>query len=439
MSSRYGRPVSVDGELPNLLKGFTKEVLRHQPDPDQFYAFGAEYFESLLAEERSRGTGLTQLSREELEELLTKMFHEADADRSGALSLAEFKDVLQMADLGLSSAEAKLVMCEADFNDDGEISYAEFIPLAIDLIQAMYARMEAEAKARAEEAAVAERAYELVHGLGREQVEAMIREVFQRCDVDGSGALSLAEFQKCCQDADLGLTKKEVKMLMLQCDVDQSGSIEYGEFVPVCFEILVEFAKNEVRASRTPSELEQFLVEVWALRDRAGTGTVHVTDLTRGLQEADLGLTRLQIHSVTAEAACDAAGNADYIALAPKAAEIIYKLLDPDAMYERHLACQQMHEQSTEMWHGRTSDEVAASLYRAFSAADPSSAGTVPMLGAMDALRSCDLQLSEKDMIALLGCADVDEGKGLLMYESICNDTAFYILQYLEETAALAF
>jgi Ca2+-binding EF-hand superfamily protein len=40
-----------------------------------------------------------------------------------------------MADLGLSDREVKRVMAEADFNDDGEISYAEFIPLAVDLVQ----------------------------------------------------------------------------------------------------------------------------------------------------------------------------------------------------------------------------------------------------------------------------------------------------------------
>ena len=31
-----------------------------------------------------------------------------------------------------------------DVNDDGEISYEEFIPLAVDLVGSMYAKMEAE-------------------------------------------------------------------------------------------------------------------------------------------------------------------------------------------------------------------------------------------------------------------------------------------------------
>ena len=49
-------------------------------------------------------------------------------------------------------------------------------------------------------------------------------EIFAKCDVDGSGNLSISEFRKCCEDADIGLTKREINVLMLQCDVDGDGS-----------------------------------------------------------------------------------------------------------------------------------------------------------------------------------------------------------------------
>ena len=54
--------------------------------------------------------------------------------------------VLETADLGLKPNEVKRVMAEGDINGDGEVSYEEFIPLAVDLVQSMYARMEAEAQ-----------------------------------------------------------------------------------------------------------------------------------------------------------------------------------------------------------------------------------------------------------------------------------------------------
>ena len=53
MSGKYSKPVTVASELPGLLKEFTRELLFHQPDPDQLYQFGLEHFDKKLAEERS--------------------------------------------------------------------------------------------------------------------------------------------------------------------------------------------------------------------------------------------------------------------------------------------------------------------------------------------------------------------------------------------------
>ena len=130
-----------------------------------------------------------------------------------------------MADLGLGDKETKRVMAEADFNGDGEIGYEEFIPLAVDLVQTMYAKMEAEAARMADDAEAREEAQNyLLHGMTKEEVEGVMMEIFHKSDADGSGALSLQEFMKCCKDADIGLTRKEINLLMHQCDVDGDGT-----------------------------------------------------------------------------------------------------------------------------------------------------------------------------------------------------------------------
>eukprot|EP00966_Prymnesium_polylepis_P027322 632221-Prymnesium_polylepis.1 len=86
-----------------------------------------------------------------------------------------------MADLGLSETEVKRVMAEADVNGDGEITYAEFVPLAVDLVQAMYAKAEAAQELAAEEAEAAEAAQEfMLHGMSREELEAVMKEVFSK-------------------------------------------------------------------------------------------------------------------------------------------------------------------------------------------------------------------------------------------------------------------
>ena len=136
MPSKYGKEYKVPTEFPSLLKAFTREVLRAQPD--DIYEFGSQYFSELLAQaaaaQDAASSGVRRLTPAELQELLQEMFIQADADNSGALSPTEFKEVLKMADLGLGTREVQRVMAEADFNSDGEISYEEFIPLAVDLV-----------------------------------------------------------------------------------------------------------------------------------------------------------------------------------------------------------------------------------------------------------------------------------------------------------------
>ena len=73
----------------------------------------------------------------ELENLLVDLFREADTDGSGSLDLAEFEKLMATASLGLSSSEVKLLLSEADENADGCVSYQEFVPLAVEVVQTM--------------------------------------------------------------------------------------------------------------------------------------------------------------------------------------------------------------------------------------------------------------------------------------------------------------
>ena len=157
------------------------------------------------------------------------------------------QEVIKMADLGLSESEVKNVMAEADVNGDGEITYAEFVPLAVDLVQALYAKAEAANDLAADEEEAKEAATEfMLHGMSREELEGVMKEVFLKADADGSGALSLNEFHKCIREADLGLTRKEINALMQEVDADGDGMVTYDEFVPLCFDMLVELLKDEL-------------------------------------------------------------------------------------------------------------------------------------------------------------------------------------------------
>ena len=292
----------VPAELPSLLKDFTREVLRQQPTRDEFYQFAADHFGQLLADESARaapqGTGMSMLSTEELEALLRELFIEADEDGSGALSIQEFKALFRKADLGLSERDARSIYALVDVNQDGEISYGEFIPAAVELIQAMYAKIETEMHEAAVQDESRDEARKYLHGFSREELEGVIRQSFEQADADGSGTLDAEEFRQCIRTADVGLTRQEANMLMAFADADGDGKVSYDEFVPICFDLLVEVVSNDLLRSKkteTAHAIEEYLLAMWADADHERVGSLAPRVLSRVIREADLGLTHVQV------------------------------------------------------------------------------------------------------------------------------------------------
>merc|ERR1712205_126286 len=119
MTSRYRKPFRYPDGFADVLRDFTREVLREQPKsiPD----FGAAYFENLLRQgtemqqqEMDGGAGPTRMSPEELQEFLASIFMEADQDQTGTLSYKEFKEVIMTSQLGFSKQEIRRMLMQAD-------------------------------------------------------------------------------------------------------------------------------------------------------------------------------------------------------------------------------------------------------------------------------------------------------------------------------------
>jgi len=101
MASKYARRMAVPSDFAEILKGFTREVLRslpsdlEGPDAEQWmYEFGANYFARRADDAPAPAfLELDNLSAEELEAKLIDLFIEADVDASGSLDRREFKTV----------------------------------------------------------------------------------------------------------------------------------------------------------------------------------------------------------------------------------------------------------------------------------------------------------------------------------------------------------
>jgi len=105
-------------------------------------------------EDAARQLLLAEQSRPQLERMMKKMFLFADEDCSGALDYQEFKKCLNQMGLPINAGQVTELLKMVDVNQDGKVSYEEFVPVAFELlVKVMTGKLEPKASATAEEPA----------------------------------------------------------------------------------------------------------------------------------------------------------------------------------------------------------------------------------------------------------------------------------------------
>mmetsp|Transcript_47811 Transcript_47811/g.104080 ORF Transcript_47811/g.104080 Transcript_47811/m.104080 type:complete len:430 (-) Transcript_47811:288-1577(-) len=310
MSSKFAKQYHIPPEFPELLKDFSREVLRNQPA--NIYEFAAKYFDCLASglpievggvqQENEIGGDEPDMSLSEVEAIIQDLFQKYDSDANHYLDPQEFKSLMQdlQKRLDFPPDEVLRFLAEADMNADGMVEYEEFIPLALQIIQGMYA------KKRLEQHIVDVDEHSqnlLVHGMSRDELTSLIGSIFQRMDQDGSGQLSKEEFSAALTSMELGLTRREINTIMFQIDQDQDGNISYPEFVPFAFDLLQKMTSMRLLETELEQdELAQYLQDLFKAKDTEMTGELTVDEIRDLLHQAQLGLSRMQIYTVISEA-----------------------------------------------------------------------------------------------------------------------------------------
>lgn len=352
MASKYAKPLQVPAEFPDLLRTFTREVLRQQgkmETKEAIYEFGAQFFRDLVT--KRDGTGgkaasggpgegvvpaYMKISEDEIQEILARAFESADPENAGALAYERFhKVVLEIGDaLQLSSIELKALFAEASENDQGLVSYADFVPIALQVVLHLRST-KPQRHTRVELFAKRENDETFLHGMMQDEVESLLHEIFQRADADERGVLSRLDFMDALLDADLGLTRREVNVLMSEAPSssdNNGGDVLYLDFIPICFQLLRDvFVQGVVELPNDQDSLAQYLVEVFASGDSEATGLLTVAELARLFRAADVGLTRLQIITVLCEAQEDKSGFVNYEKFAAHVAGMVLVLVSFDS------------------------------------------------------------------------------------------------------------
>lgn len=379
-------------------------------------------------EEQVADVSVWDMDAGQLSEFALELFMQHDADKSGGLDRKEFKAVLTSTALGFTSQEVREIMAESDANDDGIVDYKEFLPLMVELIGAMKAKAAAKAArdAAEDEKREAVEAY-FVHGLSRDELDAVLRRVFQRFDADNSGYLDHKEFKKALKSADLGLTKKEINLLLSEVDFNDDGVVEYAEFVPICFGILVERAVNkqmENAAFSSHDGLTQLILSAFIARDRDESGVLQFSEIKAAMkvmaEEEELSLSRAQLVSVVSMCKIGPDGSVKYAAFAPVAAEVIYDMIDFDSQKRRAEAVTQLSsgDSNIDFMRDLTREQVEEVMMEAFVAADADGSGSLDreeMYGVLRAVGSEKLGLDDRQIAGIMAAADED-GDGTVDY-----------------------
>jgi len=333
MSSKFAKQYQIPPEFPDILKDFAREVLRNQPA--NINEFAAKYFDCLAQGLPAEGPGgdaaasgeEPEMSLDEVETIIQDLFHKYDNDSNGYLDPTEFKalmnDLQQRMDF--PPDEVYRFLAEADMNEDGMIEYEEFIPLALQIVQGMYAKKRLEQHITD----IDQHAEDLlVHGMSREELTELVGSIFERMDQDGSGTLSKAEFATALTSMELGLTRREINTVMFQIDQDGDGGVSYREFVPFAFDLLQKLTSLRLLETELENdELAQYLTDLFKARDVEMIGMLHCNDVRDLLHQAMLGLSRMQIYTVISEAEVNSDMLIAYGTFIPRAVGLIRSML----------------------------------------------------------------------------------------------------------------
>merc|ERR1712196_655266 len=404
MTSRYRRPFRYPDGFADVLRDFTREVLRDQPKSIPEY--GAAYFDRILKQSAEQqviaeeGSGAPdRMSQEQLLEYLSQVFMEADVDGSGSLSYKEFKKVLQTAKFGFEKE-------------------------AVAAKEAMDAEVQEAARTA------------LLHGMTKQQYKDLLNTYF-KAHAGDAGVLTREQFKQALQNAELGLTRHEINLIMAEVDANNDGVIDVNEFDNVFFEMLVECISlvlaEEVRGA---DELTTYLLEIFRGADLSSQGLLHKIDVVDLLKRGDFGLTKIQTLAVMAEAEIDENGFVDYEKLAPLAASIIRSIWDQNADYDRAVYMEGQ-EASGEQIFGRDAQEVYDTVLAAFHEFDADRNGHLDPTEFKQCLMQTELlgrPLTDKEFTAVLAAVDEDQD-GKISYEEFLK-LVLEVMQYFWEQDA---
>ena len=187
---------------------------------EEFVGVGVQIIAYLLAQRQAHGRGapvqqtvlVHGLTPEHLQSVMADLFNFMDEDHTGKIPLQELPAGLRGAGLGVTQQQINALMLEAEPDAEGQVAWADFVPTAAEIIQAVM-QMQLQ---RAD--------------LSKASIGSALSRAFHASDTEQRGKLSLPRLADAVRSLDLGLPELQIHAIVGDAPLDQLGFVDYKAF-----------------------------------------------------------------------------------------------------------------------------------------------------------------------------------------------------------------
>jgi len=327
----------------------------------------------------------------DIESLMRRLFEMADDDYTGRLDRRQFRRLLFNSGMGLDDRELNSVMASLPKDTGGQVEYAQFVPVAWELITRAVARIRYgdltdEQRRKVSDLVRKRRRYgnyydyareldELFHALeepieeddempsildiDEEDLEEYLEGLFKIADENDDGVLEAEEFRKLMKMSGFDFSHQTVEELLVEADADGNGVIDTTEL-----RTMVDSLREKAIAEDMPcitevddDDLEEYLQGLFKIADENDDGTLQPDEFRKLMAISGFGFSEETVERLLKESDTDGDGFVDITELRAMVAKI--KAEDEESgakMYQEYSKDANTHGRAAAVSHGKDDD-----------------------------------------------------------------------------------
>mmetsp|Transcript_5276 Transcript_5276/g.8279 ORF Transcript_5276/g.8279 Transcript_5276/m.8279 type:complete len:530 (-) Transcript_5276:216-1805(-) len=434
----YTSLANIDHHILRIIKFKTTFFRDHPLNLQQaaVYASRCKYETSYIKEGKAVQPGVAAQEAKEddvenVENYLVDMFTKADEDGNGTLDREEFQHMILNSTLGFTSDDISMLQESSDANDDGVIVYKEFIPVALDMIQAQRAQdhsLELTAKNEEEATSTAGKRVR-----DNRLLKIAVRDDLAALDPEGTNSVDKADFMQWLTNLEIGLTADEMDFVLQILGVTEDDTHVNIIDLKDSHEQVFMDALVLHTLSKSASDVELYLTHLFKKVDVDKIGEITKEEAHGVLSNCPrIKLTPIQLHVVMSNVKTD---KVKYKSFARQIAYMVYKLFDKEAVKQKKAVIQRSAITPVELLGGRSRARIQKQMRSKFREFDVDDDGYLNRDEFHKLMADTSLSLGADEIDEYMVAADKDKDGKVNINEFM--SFAYETLLHLARDAAL--